>query len=162
MKTLVLAGIGLVAAVQALAFIALERHLVVTAAGIAVAGVLGVLRSRLARRAINETVVPESTDDAGTPLARWRARTETLISWSESSRADWDRRLRPLLARQFELAAGQRKAKDPKAFNATGQMLFGPQLWQWVDPENVSRAQAREPGPGRDTLNDILQRLERL
>ena len=42
-----------------------------------------------------------------------------------------------MLARQFELAAGQRKAKDPKAFDATGRMLFGDQLWQWVDPENI-------------------------
>ncbi|MGB1225347.1 MAG: hypothetical protein ACPHCN_14545, partial [Mycobacterium sp.] len=66
------------------------------------------------------------------------------------------------LAKQFELAAGQRKAKDPKAFQATGHMLFGEHLWQWVDPENISRTGGQEPGPGRETLNDILQRLERL
>jgi hypothetical protein len=90
------------------------------------------------------------------------SRTETLISWSESSRADWDRRLRPMLARQFELAAGQRKAKDAKAFESTGRMLFGDELWRWVDPENISRTGGQEPGPGRGTLNEILQRLERL
>ena len=67
-----------------------------------------------------------------------------------------------MLARQFELAAGQRKAKDPSAFDATGRMLFGDRLWQWVDPENVSRTGSTEPGPGRDALDDILRRLEQL
>ena len=41
-------------------------------------------------------------------------------------------------------------------------MLFGDELWQWVDPENVSRTGGHEPGPGRDALDEILQRLERL
>jgi hypothetical protein len=67
-----------------------------------------------------------------------------------------------MLARQFELATGQRKARDARAFQATGQMLFGPQLWQWVDPENVSRTGADEPGPGRAALDEILRRLERV
>jgi hypothetical protein len=67
-----------------------------------------------------------------------------------------------MLARQFELATGQRKARDPRAFEATGRMLFGPQLWQWVDPENVSRTGNREAGPGRAALDEILQRLERV
>ena len=67
-----------------------------------------------------------------------------------------------MLARQFELAAGQRKAKDPNAFATTGRMLFGERLWPWVDPDNVSRTGSTEPGPGRDTLDEILRRLERL
>ncbi|PRC61304.1 hypothetical protein C6A85_10220, partial [Mycobacterium sp. ITM-2017-0098] len=70
-------------------------------------------------------------DPAAASLRRWLSRTETLIAWSESSRSDWDRRLRPMLARQFELAAGQRKAKDARAFESTGRMLFGDELWQW-------------------------------
>ncbi|GJF13750.1 hypothetical protein NGTWS0302_34620 [Mycolicibacterium cyprinidarum] len=161
MRNLVIAGICSVAAVQLLAITQLDRDLVVGVTGAAVAGVLLVARWYLIHRAA-DTVTDAAADDAGAPLRRWLTRTEALIAWSEGSRSDWDRRLRPMLARQFELAAGQRKAKDPKAFHATGRMLFGEGLWQWVDPENVSRTAAQEPGPGRDTLNDILQRLERL
>jgi len=161
MRNLIIAGVCLVAAVQLVAITQLDRHLVVGVTGAAVAGVLVAARWHLTYRAA-DTVDDAPADDAGAALDRWLTRTETLIAWSEASRSDWDRRLRPLLARQFELAAGQRKAKDPKAFNATGHMLFGEQLWQWVDPENISRAGGHEPGPGRDTLNDILQRLERI
>jgi hypothetical protein len=100
--------------------------------------------------------------DPGESLRRWLSRTETLICWSESTRSDWDRHLRPILARQFEMATGQRQAKDPAAFHATGRMLFGTELWGWVDPENVARNANCEPGPGRATLNEILRCLERV
>ena len=93
-------------------------------------------------------------------LRSWLSRTETLIHRSESTRADWDRHLRPMLARRFAITTGQHQAKDPAAFDATGQMLFGPQLWAWVDPNNVAQTGAREPGPGRATLAEILERLE--
>jgi hypothetical protein len=65
-----------------------------------------------------------------------------------------------MLARRFALTTGQNQAKDPAAFDATGQMLFGPQLWAWVDPNNVVQTGAHEPGPGRATLAEILERLE--
>ncbi len=161
MKKMGLAAVGLVAVVQLFAIITLDWHLVVGATGVAVAGVLLAAWWRLAHPA-TDPAADAAAGDPGESLRRWLDRTETLIAWSESSRSDWDRRLRPVLARQFELAAGQRKTKDPRAFNATGRMLFGEQLWQWVDPENVARAGGHEPGPGRDTLNDILQRLEQL
>ena len=76
-------------------------------------------------------------NDPAESLRRWLSRTETLISWSESTRSDWDRHLRPMLARQFGIATGQKQNKDPEAFRATGRMLFGDELWAWVDPENV-------------------------
>jgi hypothetical protein len=41
-------------------------------------------------------------------------------------------------------------------------MLFGAELWPWVDPENVSLDRRDEPGPGRAALDEILQRLERV
>jgi len=165
MTKLVLAGVSLVVAVQLLAVTQLERELVMGVTGVALAGVLIAARWHLTHRtttADEATAADAATDDAGASLRRWLSRTEVLISWSEASRTDWDRRLRPMLARQFELAAGQRKAKDPKAFHATGRMLFGDQLWQWVDPENIARDGGSQPGPGRETLNDILQRLEQL
>ena len=98
--------------------------------------------------------MPEET------LRSWLTRTETLIRRSESTRTDWDRHLRPMLARRFAITTGQSQAKDPAAFDATGQMLFGPQLWAWVNPNNVAQTGAREPGPGRATLAEILERLE--
>jgi hypothetical protein len=67
-----------------------------------------------------------------------------------------------MLARRFALTAGQSQAKDPAAFDATGRMLFGPQLWAWVNPNNVAQTGPREPGPGRATLAEILERLELL
>ena len=161
MKKLLLGGVFLVLAVQLLAVTQLDRALVLGATGVALGGVLAAIRWRLTHHAA-DLFDDAGTDDSGASLRRWLTRTETLISWSESTRSDWDRRLRPMLARQFELAAGQRKAKDPKAFDATGRMLFGDQLWQWVDPENISRTGGTEPGPGREALNDILERLERL
>lgn len=100
--------------------------------------------------------------DPAESLRRWLARTETLIEWSDSTRSDWDKRLRPMLARQFELATGQRKSKDPRAFQLTAELVFGDELWKWVDPDNVSSTGATEPGPGRAALGEILQRLERV
>jgi hypothetical protein len=103
-----------------------------------------------------------SANDSAESLRRWLSRTETLISRSDSTRRDWDRHLRPMLARQFELATGHRQVKDPAAFQATGRMLFGAELWTWVDPQNVSRTGGEEPGPARAALDEILQRLERV
>jgi hypothetical protein len=101
-------------------------------------------------------------DDAAESLRRWLSRTETLVSRSETTRTDWDRHLRPMLARQYEMATGQKRTKGREAYHATGEMLFGAELWAWVDPENVSRGGGDGPGPGRAALDEILQRLERV
>ena len=161
MTRLVAVGVTLVVAVELFAIARLDRTDVLVVSGVAVAAVLLAVRWHLTHRAADAADEPAS-DDAGASLRRWRARTETMISWSETTRTDWDRRLRPMLARQFELATGQRRLKSPNAFRATGEMLFGAELWPWVDPENISRTGSSEPGPGRDTLNDILQRLEQI
>jgi hypothetical protein len=95
-------------------------------------------------------------------MQRWISRTESLIRWADSSQADWDRHLRPRLAREFMTATGQRQGRDNASMQATGRMVFGEDLWQWVDPSNISHADARNPGPGRDALYAILQRLERV
>jgi hypothetical protein len=67
-----------------------------------------------------------------------------------------------MLARRYEIATGQRQAKDPAAFMATGRMLFGDELWQWVNPNNVTRTDDRQRGPGRVALEEILHRLEQV
>lgn len=90
-------------------------------------------------------------------LLRWKAQTEDLIKWADGTRADWDRYLRPKLARDFLLAT---KQKEPAAVASTGRILFGDELWQWVDPHNVASGRRDEPAPGRDALDQILRRLE--
>ncbi|MDA2892422.1 hypothetical protein PDG61_15995 [Mycolicibacterium sp. BiH015] len=160
MTKVIAAGVVLIVGVQAFAFTQLEREVVVAVTGGALACVLIAVLARMDRDAVVEE--DAVADDAAAAVRRWLSRTETLISWSESTRADWDRRLRPMLARQFELAAGRRKGKDARSFEATGRMVFGDELWQWVDPDNIARSGGQEPGPGRRTLDDILARLERL
>ena len=161
LKKLVAAGLCLVLGVQVLAMMMPDRRYVLVIVGIAVAVALLMLRFYLAQAADPESVEP-CANDAEESLCRWLSRTETLISWSESTRSDWDRHLRPMLARQFGIATGQKQNKNPDGFRATGRMLFGDELWAWVDPENVARTGQHVPGPGRDALDEILRRLEQV
>jgi hypothetical protein len=160
MKKLVAAGIFIVVLVELAAFAVLDRELVLVVVGVMVALVLLALRLYLVREPELDSGV--LANDPAESLRRWLSRTETLISRAESTRRDWDRHLRPMLARQFELATGQRQARNRVAFHATGTMLFGAELWAWVDPQNVSRTGDSEPGPGRDALDEILRRLEQV
>lgn len=160
MTRVVAAAVALIVAVEVCAFALADRDLVIAVTGAALVAALMWIRWHLTRR--TDTELDAAADTATISLQRWHSRTETLISWADSSRADWDRRLRPMLARQFELAAGNRKRKDADSIDATGRMLFGERLWPWVDPNNISRTGATEPGPGRDVLDEILQRLARL
>jgi uncharacterized membrane protein YgaE (UPF0421/DUF939 family) len=160
MKKLVAAGIFIVVLVEVIAIAMLDRELVLVAVGVMVAVVLLTLRLYLVHETGDDT--DTFRDDAEESLRRWLSRTETLVSRAESTRRDWDRHLRPMLARQFELATGQRQARNHAAFQATGTMLFGSDLWAWVDPQNVSRTGDSEPGPGREALDEILRRLEQV
>ncbi len=160
MKKLVAAGVFIVALVELVAFTVLDRELVLLVVGVMVALVLLCLRLYLSREPWYESGVVGN--DAAESLRRWLSRTETLVSRAEATRRDWDRHLRPMLARQFELATGQRQRRNPTAFHATGTLLFGAELWAWVDPQNVSRTGDNEPGPGRDALDEILRRLEQV
>jgi len=154
-------GVWVVVAAELLALFAPDRRFVLWISGAVVAGVLFGVRRFLAPET---ELLPASSDaeDAGELLRRWLSGTETLIHWSESTRSDWDRHLRPMLARRFEMATGQRRAKDPATFDATGRMLFGQELWGWVDQENIAQTGGGEPGPGRGALEEILQRLEQV
>jgi len=160
-KKLVAAGLCLVIGVQVLAMLMGDRRFVLVVVGVAVAVTLLALRWYLARGTESGPSSP-SVNDAEESLRRWLSRTQTLISWSESTRSDWDRHLRPMLARQFGIATGQKQNKNQDGFNATGRMLFGDELWAWVDPENVARTNQHVPGPGREALDEILRRLELL
>ncbi|MEN3317848.1 MAG: hypothetical protein ACJ74F_25305 [Mycobacterium sp.] len=160
MKKLVAAGVFVVVLVELVAFVVLDRELVLVVVGVMVALVLLTLRLYLVREPGYES--DALSNDPAESLRRWLSRTETLISRAESTRRDWDRHLRPMLARQFEMATGQRQARNHAAFHATGTMLFGAELWAWVNPQNVSRTGENEPGPGREALDEILRRLEQV
>lgn len=161
MKKLVAAAFLLVVAAELIALAAPDRRMILVVSGLAVAAALLAVRWFLVRESELDAE-EQRADDAAESLRRWLSRTETLVSRSEATRSDWDRHLRPMLARQFEMATGQKRIKDRAAYHATGRMLFGSELWAWVDPENVSRRGTDEPGPGRAALDEILQRLERV
>jgi hypothetical protein len=158
MKKLVVLGVSLVLSAELAALSLHDRRFVLWAAGVAVLFALVNVRQVLGRDI--EPSPPAAPNALEESLRSWLSRTETLIHRSESTRTDWDRHLRPMLARRFAITTGLNQAKDPAAFDATGQMLFGPQLWAWVDPNNVAQTGAREPGPGRATFAEILERLE--
>lgn len=160
MNRLVILSVCLIVGVEVAALALHDRRFVVLASGVAVAVALLNIRRYLAHDA--HPVADPATDELGESLRGWLSRTKTLIRWSDSTRSDWDRHLRPILARRFEMTTGQKQSKDPAAFRATGQMLFGPQLWAWVDPNNVAQTGREEPGPGRAALEEILQRLEQV
>ena len=160
MNRLVALGVFLILSVELLTLALPDRGLVLAATGVALALVL-----LNVRRVVGRGPQPDEepgADDLGDALRRWVANTETTIRWSDSTRADWDRHLRPMLARRYELATGQRLSKDPAAYHASGRMLFGAELWEWVNPNNVVRGGDRGPGPGRAALEAILRKLEQV
>ncbi|WP_194817040.1 hypothetical protein [Nocardia sp. XZ_19_385] len=95
-------------------------------------------------------------------LSRWQARAQMLADRADGTRADWDRHLRPLLAKEFELSAGMRVAKNRKAIEAAGKHQFGADLWRWVDPANSALRDQTTRAPGRAALDEILRRLQRM
>lgn len=153
MRVLAVAGIAVLAFVEVPLVFWRDSWWRGATAAVAVAALL---LCRLALRARVEQQAPTPAERSE-PLQRWRKRTDTLISWSEGSRADWDQHLRPLLAREF----GKSTSHGDDA--ATGRTVFGPTLWVWVDPSTVaSAADADAPGPGRAVLGAILDRLDAL
>ncbi|WP_445165571.1 hypothetical protein ACTXG7_16830 [Mycolicibacterium sp. Dal123E01] len=158
MIRLVAGGVFLVAGAEVLALVLGARQWVVAIGGLAV--VVFLIAARLSFTAAQHRPQAEpGADDPAEALRRWRSRTESTIQWADSTRADWDRHLRPRLAREFVLATRQR---DPSALQATGRIVFGEDLWRWVDPNNVIHGGSGEPGPGYTTLEEILRRMEDL
>ncbi|BAX91511.1 hypothetical protein [Mycobacterium shigaense] len=160
MRRLITLGVCLIVGVELLALIVHDRRLVVAASGVTLALVLLAIR-----RVLGGARQPDAeldADEPGDTLRRWLATTETTVRWAESTRGDWDRHLRPMLARRYEIATGQRQAKDPAAFQATGRMLFGHELWDWVNPNNITRTAEHQPGPGRGAFEEILRKLEQV
>ena len=160
MKRLIALGVCLVVGIELLALILHGRRFLLAASGVALALVLLNVRRYLGRA--KEPPAEPDPDNLGDSLRRWLSTTETTIRWSDSTRADWDRHLRPMLARRYEMTTGQRQSKDPTTYHASGQMLFGAELWEWVNPNNITRTGDQLPGPGRAVLEEILRRLEQV
>ncbi|MBV8788477.1 MAG: hypothetical protein JOZ00_17540 [Mycobacterium sp.] len=160
MKRTVALGVVLIIAMELLALVQHAHRFVLAASGVALTLALLSLR-RVLGRDPDQATEPDA-DEIGDSLRRWLSATETTIRWSESTRRDWDRHLRPMLARRYEMTTGQRQSKDPAAYHATGRMLFGAELWEWVNPNNVSRSGDHHPGPGRGALEEILRKLEQV
>ncbi|MFB7721113.1 MULTISPECIES: hypothetical protein [unclassified Nocardia] len=143
-----------------------DRTTLLPVAAIPVAGVLGLLVWSLLDRARRyQPASPEDHEIDNGPaemLNRWQARAQMLADRSEGSRADWDRHLRPLLAKEFELTSGHRMAKNRRATETAGQLQFGPELWRWVDPANSALRDQTNPAPGRPALDEILRRLQNM
>jgi len=160
MKKLIGLCVSVVLCAELSALSLLDRRYVLWVSGTAVLFALVNVRQVLGRKVAPPP--PETPNALEETLRSWLSRTQTMIHRSESTRAEWDRHLRPILARRFAIATGQKQARDPAAFDATGRTLFGPDLWMWVNPNNVSRSGVSEPGPGRATLAEILERLEQV
>ncbi|WP_174184938.1 hypothetical protein [Nocardia barduliensis] len=153
----------LVVGVIELAAVERARGLVLVVAGIPVAVALAWLVWSLLERA--ESADDEIDDMENGPaemLQRWHARAQMLADRADGTRADWDRHLRPLLAREFELSTGQRVAKNRRAVETAGIHQFGPELWRWVDPANSALRDQTSRAPGRAALDEILSRLQRM
>ncbi|MDG3009983.1 hypothetical protein G4X40_07460 [Rhodococcus sp. D2-41] len=160
MRAVVVAGLGAVLVAEGAAAAVGHRDRMLIVAGVVVALVLAALHAGFSGRERTAADADEGSERAEV-LGQWSARTRSLLEWSDGTRGDWDRHLRPLLARELAQSAGLRTLDEP----ATGLLLFGPELWPWVDPSNVAAAGSAardEPGPGRAALSRILDRLERL
>lgn len=92
---------------------------------------------------------------ASAPYRRYLA----AAAWAGGSARDWDRGVRPVLAELAELAAAERLpgAGDTRAAAAR---WLGRELWPLVDREQACPGGPSAPGPGRETLTRILQRLD--
>ncbi|MBA8958373.1 hypothetical protein [Rhodococcus opacus] len=160
MLAVAVAGVGAVLAVEVPLVAAGRYSAAVLVAGAVTALVLFEIRRRMAPVDVDDQP-PGMEAERAEATARWMARTESLISWADGTRGDWDHHLRPLLAREFQQSTGRRQGLDAADTAAAGEVFFG-DLWQWVDPECVQRSDRAAPGPGRDVLDRILQRLEQL
>ncbi|WP_433600862.1 hypothetical protein ACQPXH_03425 [Nocardia sp. CA-135953] len=140
------------------------RGALLIAAGVPVAlAMIQLTWSLTGRSAIKTDVGSDDIDNGPAEMLRhWHARAEMLADRADGTRADWDRHLRPLLAKEFELSTGLRVAKNRKATEGAGILQFGPELWRWVDPADSALRDQTTPAPGRAALDEILRRLQKM
>ncbi|GEM31718.1 hypothetical protein NN3_27250 [Nocardia neocaledoniensis NBRC 108232] len=151
----------IVVAALELLLVRMARDAVLLAVALPVAVALAMLIWSMRQRVVREEPLTEYIDNGPAEmLGRWHARASMLTARADGTRADWDRHLRPLLAKEFELSTGLRVAKNRRATEAAGQLQFGPELWRWVDPANSALRDQVGRAPGRAALDEILRRLQ--
>ncbi|GGL22822.1 hypothetical protein [Nocardia jinanensis] len=159
---IVVAAVIAVAGLEVAAFLRF-REFVLIAAGIPVAIALCCFVWVLLRPERREKELADEMENGPAEMLRhWHARAEMLVDRADGSRADWDRHLRPLLAKEFQLSAGLRVSKNRRALESAGVHLFGAELWRWVDPADSELRDQNTPAPGRAALDEILSRLQRM
>jgi hypothetical protein len=141
------------------------RESMFLASALVLAVVLAALRAHLGEEGrAADSSVPDTTPDES--LQRWRERTRMQLAWADGTRGDWDRHMRPMLAKDFQLALGRRfdtvDVTGAGSLDSAGRMMFGEQLWPWVNPSDIAVRDRDRPGPGREVLAEILTRLEQM
>ncbi|MFD6393233.1 hypothetical protein ACWF9G_10170 [Nocardia sp. NPDC055029] len=160
-RSSVIAAAVVVVLLIEVALVRVARDAVLLAVALPVAIALATLLWSMRHRVVREEPLTEYIDNGPAEmLGRWHARAEMLTARADGTRADWDRHLRPLLAKEFELSTGLRVAKNRRATEAAGQLQFGPELWRWVDPANSALRDQTGRAPGREALDEILRRLQ--
>lgn len=127
------------------------------ASGVAVLVLIGStlwVVSRALPRAARPTPAADAAESDST-----LAHAQVAVSWASGTRRDWDRHVRPVLARQLDEVLGPRRTSEDSR-RAAGELLFGPLLWPLVDPHDAFTTRLDSPGPGRQALAAILNRLE--
>ncbi len=164
MNRAIVIGTSIVIVVIELVTLGRARGVLLIAAGVPVALAMIQLTWSLTGHSVMKTETGSEDIENGPAemLRHWHARAEMLADRANGTRADWDRHLRPLLAKEFELSTGLRVAKNRKATEAAGILQFGPELWLWVDPSNSALRDQTTPAPGRAALDEILRCLQKM
>ena len=133
MKRLISLGVCLIVGAELLVLVVHDRRFVLVASGVALALVL--LNIRRVVGHASDPAADSDPDDLGDSLRRWLATTETTIRWSgPPGRTGIGICVRCSRDGTKSLPA-KGKPRTRWHFTSTGRMLFGAELWEWVNPE---------------------------
>ncbi len=110
---------------------------------------------RLARRGR----APSDVSPADFPAYRQIAAD---VGWGEYSRRHYDRVTRPMLGRLLGAVLAERYRLDMGQHPQEARRLVGADLWPLIDPSARPSDGSEAPGVGVATLEQIVDRLERL
>jgi hypothetical protein len=110
---------------------------------------------RWQRLRIQRADVQPNTVEAAPAYRRYVA----AAAWAGGSRRNWDYSVRPVLAELVELAIAEQHPAggDPREIT---RRWMGPELWPLVDRDAPRSDDLERPGPDRDALLKILERVE--
>lgn len=101
---------------------------------------------------------PESDKNAVEACPAYR-RYLVAAAWSSGSVRDWDHSVRPVVGELVELAMAEHEpGTDP---GQAARTLLGEQTWRLLDRDSPRSDDRTTPGPGRATLQTILDHVEK-